>query len=274
MENYEGTNQESQVETSTEQELSHSDKMIGVFTEPAVTFEKVSNFPARTVDWALPMFILLVLVALSQILMMSNSEISFQMKEKARQNIEKSFADAVKNGQMTQSQADEQIDKIMDQMEQGRGAIGMVIQTVSIFVIGFIFFFIISAIYFFFSKIVLKGSGSYSSALVASGLTSYISMIQIILAAILALVFGKLMSDISIATFISADKSTITGWFLAKLDPISIWAYIVVGIGLAKMFRSKSTINYIIMVLLVWILGSLIFFAISKAVPFLSFLNG
>ncbi|MBK6914837.1 MAG: YIP1 family protein [Ignavibacteriales bacterium] len=274
MENFEGTDQDQQIETPAEQELSHSDKMIGVFTEPAATFEKVSNFPARTVDWALPMFILLVLVALSQILMMSNSEIAFQMKEKAKQNIEKSFADAVKNGQMTQSQADEQIDKIMDQMDQGRGVIGMVIQTVSIFVIGFIFFFIISGIYFFFSKIVLKGSGSYSSALVASGLTSYISMIQIILAAILALAFGKLMNDISVATFIDADKSTMVGWLLAKLDPISIWAYIVVGIGLAKMFRVKSTINYIAMVLLVWILGSLMFYAISKAVPFLSFLNG
>lgn len=274
MENFDGTNQESQVEASTEQELSHSDKMIGVFTEPAVTFEKVSNFPARTVDWALPMFILLVLVALSQILMMSNGEIAFQMKEKAKQNIEKNFADAVKKGQMTQSQADEQINKIMDQMEQGRGVIGIVIQTISIFVIGFIFFFIISGIYFFFSKVVLKGEGSYVSALVASGLTSYISMIQIILAAILAMSMGKLMSDISIATLIDSDKSTIAGWFLAKLDPISIWAYIVVGIGLAKMFRAKSTINYIVMVLLVWILGSLLFFGISKAVPFLGFLNG
>jgi len=88
------------------------------------------------------------------------------------------------------------------------------------------------------------------------------------------LAFGKLMSDISIATFINADKSTITGWLLAKLDPISIWAYIVVGIGLAKMFRAKSAVNYIVMVLLVWIIGSLMFFAISKAVPFLGFLNG
>ncbi len=36
---------------------------------------------------------------------------------------------------------------------------------------------------------------------------------------------------------------TLTGWFLAKIDPISIWAYIVLSIGLAKMFKSESTEN-------------------------------
>jgi hypothetical protein len=107
-----------------------------------------------------------------------------------------------------------------------------------------------------------------------AGLTSYISMIQIILAAILALVMGKLMSDLSVATLVDADKSTIAGWLLGRLDPISIWAYAVIGIGLAKMFRAVSVVNYIAMVFLVWILGSLLFFAISKAVPFLSFING
>lgn len=274
MENFDKSIQDQQSEIPAEQELSHSDKMIGVFSEPAATFQKISYFPPRTIDWALPMFILLVLVALSQILMMSNSEIAYQMKEKAEQNLEKSFSDAVEKGQMTQEQADEQTDRILEQMEQGRGVIGMVIQTVSIFVVGFIFFFIITGIYFFFSKVVLKGNGSYASAMVAGGLTSYIPMIQIILAAILALVMGKLMSDLSVATLVDADKSTIAGWLLGRLEPISIWAYAVIGIGLAKMFRATSVLNYIAMVFLVWILGSLLFFAISKAVPFLSFING
>lgn len=44
MENFEGTDHDQQIETPAEQELSHSDKMIGVFTEPAETFEKYLTF--------------------------------------------------------------------------------------------------------------------------------------------------------------------------------------------------------------------------------------
>ena len=43
------------------EELSHSDKMIGVFTEPGKTFDNASKFPPRTKDWVLPLVILLAL---------------------------------------------------------------------------------------------------------------------------------------------------------------------------------------------------------------------
>ena len=35
------------------------------------------------------------------------------------------------------------------------------------------------------------------------------------------------MQDISVGFLDEADKSTITGWFLHKLDIFSLWAYIV-----------------------------------------------
>ena len=158
------------------------------------------------------------------------------------------------------------MDKIQGQFEMSKSAVGKIIQFVSIFIIGFIFFFIVAAIYYVFAKFVFKGDGTYTSVLVASGLTSYIVMIQIIIAAILALAFGKLMSDTSVASFMSVEKTTFIGWLLAKLDPISIWAYIVVGIGLAKMFRSNSTVKYCIMVFAVWILGSLLFFGLNAGI--------
>lgn len=251
---------------SEEMELSHSDKMIGVLTEPTATFGKIAKFPPKTMDWFLPMLILLVLVSLSRIVMMNNEEIAFQAKQKARENIEKALAPRVQSGQMTQDQVDQIVDR---QLQYGFGTVGQVIQTVSILVIGFVFFFILAGIYFIFAKFVLKGDGTYTSALATTGLVAYINMIQVIVAALLSLLMGKLLADTSVAAFLGSDKSTIVGWVLARLDIFSIWAYAVTGIGLAKMFKSDNIKKYVITIFAIWLLGSLLFFFLAKFVPFL-----
>jgi hypothetical protein len=257
-----------------EEELSHSDKMIGVFTEPGKTFEKTSLFPARTIDWFLPMLILLVLVAISQIILLNNPEIAYQVRQKAVERIEQNFSEAVKNGQMTQEQADQQMDRILEQMDQGRGTVGMIIQSVSILVIGFIIFFIMAGLHFFFAKVVFKGEGVYASSLVANGLSAYIGIVAVILGAILSLVLGKMLPDLSVASFFDSDKSEFMGWILGKLDIITIWTNVVLSIGLAKMFRSKSMMKYFLMVFGIWILGSLLFWGLAKAFPFLGWFMG
>ena len=256
-----------------EEELSHSDKMIGIFTEPSSTFEKIAKFPVKTIDWLLPVLILLVVVAITQILVMSNKEIYYQAKQKQMQQIEKTFDQMVAKGQITREQADEQLEKARQRMEMGRGALGKVLQTLGIFIVGFIFFFIVALIYFLFAKFAFKGDGGYTSVLVASGLTSYIVIIQIVLAAILAMAFGRLLNGLSIAALADIDKSTFVGFILGKIDPFSIWAYAIVSIGLAKMFKSTSTTKYFLLVFGVWILGSFLFWGIGKAVPFLGFLS-
>ncbi|HAB53955.1 MAG: hypothetical protein A2315_03405 [Ignavibacteria bacterium RIFOXYB2_FULL_35_12] len=257
---------------SSEQELSHTDKMIGIITAPKETFVNIAKFPPKTKDWFLPVLVLCVVIALTQILVMTNPDIAYQAKQKQLEAIQKNFDEAVASGRMTQAQADEQIGNIEERMASG-GAITYVFQTIGIFIFVFVFFFILCGIYFLLSKFALKGNGVYASALVADGLVSYIAMIQIILAAILAFAFGRLMSDVSVASLTGTDKSTIIGWLLAKIDPFSIWAYSVLGIGLAKMFKSQSMGKYIIMVFGLWLVGGLLVWFIAKAVPFLSFLN-
>jgi len=257
---------------SSEQELSHTDKMIGIITAPKETFEKIAKFPPKTMDWFLPVLILCIVVALTQILVMTNPEIAFQAKQKQMEAIQKNFDEAVAKGQMTQQQADEQMSVIEERMASS-GAMMYVFQTVGIFLFVFIFFFILCGIYFLLSKFALKGDGAYASALVANGLVSYIGLIHVILASIFAFAFGRLMRDISLASLMDLDKSSIVGWLVAKVDPLSIWAYAVLSIGLAKMFKSDSLVKYFVMVFGLWVVGGLLLWFVAKAVPFLSFLN-
>lgn len=254
-------------------ELSHTDKLVGVFSEPTATFGKMAKFPSKTSDWIFPILVFIVVLILSQIVMMNNPGIKRDMIDKTVTKMEKQFNDAVKKGQLTQTQADEQIEKMRDGMEQG-GAMRIIGTIISIPIVTFIIFFIMAGIYLLLAKFALKGEGTYKEAMVAYGLPLYISAIQWIVLVIAAFITNKYLSGTSVAEFIDSDKSTIAGFVFGKLDIFSIWFYTILGIGLAKMFKSDNTKKYIIAVFSLWIGLALLFFALTKAVPFLSFLEG
>jgi hypothetical protein len=254
---------------STEQELSHTDKIVGVFSEPTKMFSMTSLFPPRTKDWIIPLLIVFALLGILRSVAMLNEEVFFHTKQEATNRIE----EMVKNGTIPPDQLDSALERSDQQMEFMRGPIGWVINIVSTLIFGSIFFFIIVAIYFLFVKFLLKGEGNYQSAIVASALPMYISAVQFLIGGILTFMMGKMIMDTSVASLTGSDKSTIVGWLLAKIDPFSIWAYFVLSIGLAKMFKSQSTTKYFLMVFGLWIVGGLLIWFIATAVPFLSFLN-
>ncbi len=269
MSNFEPTSDQKLDDTikSGESELSFSDKMIGIFSEPGKTYESISDHPLRTIDWMLPFFILLIIVSATQLLLMSNKELHSVIVEKQMTKIQNNFENMVKEGKMSREDADKQISIIQDRMDNF-GALQMVLTIVGIFIGGFIIFFLIAGIYFLFVKFVLKGEGSYTSVLIASSMTSYIVIIQVILAAIFAFMMGRPFQDTSLASFLDSDRSTYLGFFLSKLDLISIWVYAVLAIGLSKMFKSKNSSAYFIVIFGIWLIGGFILFFIAKSIPF------
>jgi Yip1 domain len=253
-----------------EAELSHSDKMIGVFSEPSTTFEKIAKSPPKVIDWFLPILLLCVLVSIQQVLYHSNPEIAFQLKQKQMEAIEKRLDAQVESGQLTRDQANQQRDMIENRMDQ-MGGLTLVFSIIGIFIVIFIIFFIMAGIYFLLAKFVLKGEGGYTHVMVASGLSAYIGILGVIIITIISLLMGKLFMDTSLASFMSSDKSTLTGWIFAKLDLFTIWSFAVFAIGLAKMFKSTSTQKYYMLVFGVWLIGGLILFFAAKAIPFLKY---
>ncbi len=270
-------NQEAPKMSSVEQEefeISHTDKLVGVFSEPGSTFSKMSKFPPKTADWVIPILIVIVIAILSQFLMMNNPTIKAALVEKQMATVEKSLNDQVASGQLTQAQADQRLESMRDQMDQSGGAVQMIGIFVGIPFATFIFFFIVSGVYLFLAKIILKGDGTYKEAMVAYGLPHYILAIQMIIMVIAALATNKLFTGTSVADFIGTEKNTIAGFLLGKLDVFSIWFYVVFGIGLAKMFKNNNSQKFIIGVIAVWLGFGLIFFVLAKSVSWLSFLAG
>ncbi len=260
-------------EEDDEYEMSHLDKMTGVFTSPSETFAEMSKFPPKTTDWLIPVLALIIVVIISNFVMMSNPIIKQAIVEKQMEKIEKGLQDAVDSGKMTQEQADNQMETIQDNIDSQMGA-GQVFQVIGTILGVFIVFFVIAGVYFIFAKFVLKGDGTYQTAMVALGLTFYIAVLATIVRIILALAMDKFFADTSVATFMNADTSTIMGFVLSKLDVFSIWSYAVIAIAYAKMFKSESTGKYYAMVFGLWIGFGLLFFYLGKLIPFLSWING
>lgn len=246
-------------------ELSHSDKMIGVFTEPTQMFSITSKFAAKHKDWVIPVLLFFILISVIRIIAMTNKEVYFEAKKQGIDRIEK----MVEGGTMTREQGDEAINAIDQQMEFMNGPVGWVITIATTIIFGLIIIFIIVGIYYLFIKFLFKGEGSFTTALVATGLTTYISILQIIIAGILTMTLGKMIMDTSLASVMGSDKTTLTGWLLAKVDPISIWAYIILAIGFSKMFKSESTGKYYALVFGLWLIGGFILFQLAQAIPFL-----
>jgi hypothetical protein len=257
----------SPVEPEEEAELNHTDKLVGVFSEPGNTFTKMSKTGAKTSDWLIPILILFAVAILASIVTITNPTLSSKMK----QDNEKRIQELVDKGTITQEQADQQIE--MSERFMG-GTFMIITSAISILIMGFIFFFILSALWLLAIKLILKGEGTFKDVLSAYGLPQYILVIQAIVMLILSLVLGTSFRSTSIAAFMDLDKASILNFLLSKIDIFSIWFYAVLSIGFAKMFKSNDTGKYYAVVFGLWILVSLIIFFIAKAVPFLSFLNG
>lgn len=270
-------NQEAPKMSSVEQEefeMSHTDKLVGVFSEPGNTFSKMSKFPPKTTDWIIPILIIIVVALLSNIVMMSNPTIRMSITEKNMRNIEKRFDEMVAKGQMSQTQANEQLETIRERMDQGVTAASIALQAVSIVIVTFLIFFVVSGVFFLFAKFALKGEATYKDAMVAYGLPHYIIVIQVIVMVICAFIMNKFFTSTSVGAFLESDTSTLSGFLLNKLDLFSSWFYAVTAIGFAKMFKSNNTGKYIATIFSLWIGFSLILFFLGKAVPFLGFFTG
>ena len=253
--------------TAEEFELTHTDKLVGVFTEPGSTFASMSRFPVKSVDWFLPLALTIIVAIISYFVIMSNPAVKLSQLETQMEAIEERLDDAVESGQMTEAQKEQQLEQTRDFMQNQQG-MQAIFAVFGILIFVTIVFFLAAAVFLAGAKFGLKGEGTYKDAMAAYGLPYYILVLQVIVTVILSFTFDRYFQDTSVASLMDADTTTIAGWALAKLDVFSIWFYAVFGIGLSKMFKSDSAGKYLAMVFGIWLFFSLIFFFLKDFIPF------
>jgi len=251
--------------TNEMEELSHTDKIVGVISEPSNLFSKLAFQSTKVTDWLLPLFTMIIVSIIATFIYMSNPEIKLEMQQQQKKAMQEQFDKMVESGQMSREQADEQLEKSSEFVSNPMFM--YLIPSISVFVIMLLWFFVFTTLAFLIAKFAFKGDGSYSQAMTAMGLPLYISVFQSILLVIVGILMGKMLTGLNPASLMGMDLKTLPGFLLSRLDVFSIWFYIVVGIAFAKMFKSDNVKKYIFTSIGVWLVFMFIIFGLAQVSP-------
>ncbi len=147
--------------------LTHTDKIVGVISEPSNLFSKLVFLPTKATDWLFPLLALIVVAIVSTFIYMSNPEIKYQMQQEQEKAMREQFDKMVENGQMSREQADEQLEQSSQFLSNPMFI--YLIPSISVFVIMLLWFFVFTTLAFVLAKFVLKGDGTYGQAMTAMG---------------------------------------------------------------------------------------------------------
>ena len=260
----EETNQTEQNSTEVE-ELSHTDKIVGVISEPTNLFSKLAFLNTKVTDWLLPLLAMIIVAIVATFIYMSNPSIKYEMQQQQEKAMREQFEKMVESGQMTQEQVDEQLDKTSEMMNNPMFT--YLFPSIAIFVMSLVWFFVFTTLAFVVAKFAFKGDGGYSQAMTAMGLPMYISVLQSIILIVVGLLMGKMLTGLNPASLMGMDVKTLPGFLLSRLDVFSIWFYVVVGIAFAKMFKTNNVKNYIIASVGIWLVFMFIIFGLAQVSP-------
>lgn len=246
---------------------SHAEKISGMITAPGETFELISKFKPKVIDWLLPILVLIVVSILSNFVMMKVPYLQNQILERQMEIIKENYERQVETGEMTAEEAETQYNKVVEKVQESGGGMNIIGTGIGIIFGVFLFFFIVAFVFFVLARLIFRGRGSYSQALVAYGLPFYITAFQAILITLISVLAGDAISSTSLNAIVGADPLSLGGFLMAKIDPMRIWFYAVVGIAFAKMFKSDDTTKFVISVFAIWIGFGLLLLLVAQSMP-------
>lgn len=253
--------EEQNIITEEAQELSQMDAISGIFTEPGNTFDSIAKYPKRNF-WLLPVLILVVTSIVSSFLFLSDAELVGKMMDKQKVKMRESMQEKVKEGKMTQEQANnaiEQAEKFMDP----NGLFFKITGIAGALISPFMMLFVLAVIYMLFLKM-MKASFEFTNILNVVGLSLIISAIGSVLGIVVSIIMGDLNS-IGLSLIFKADTvgDTLHALFL-KLDIFSIWFYVLVAIGLVRVAKINPVLSYLVVfgLWIIWLVVSTFVFGL------------
>jgi hypothetical protein len=205
--------------------LGVSDQFIGILSEPSATFENVRLAGPRKKDWLVPLVALVVIVLASTMIKFTNESFKAEIKQKGVEAIQKQ----VQSGKMTQEQANTALQQMdsMSGIQVYFAAFGVLLGTPLIFLL-------IVFLYWLILKFGMKGAVTYALLLSICGLTTYINVIDQLVSLLLSFATGNSMAGLNPLLFMKHEVGNKFHSVLMFINPISIWAYYLQGIGFHK----------------------------------------
>lgn len=217
-------------EMNSAEELSKADAMSGVFTAPSETFETIAAFQRKNY-WLIPLLISIALGLVSTFLFMQDAELTAKTMDKQKLKMQEKFNENVKQGKMTQEEADKALESI-----NPKGTFFKLIGFGGALIGPIIIFFMLSVVYMILLKI-MKAEFEFTNIMNVVGLAFLIAAIGNIISMVISITKGDI-SNIGPALFMNAETSGEKVYsLLSKIDLFTIWFYTVIAIGISKIAK-------------------------------------
>jgi hypothetical protein len=240
-------------EPRVREDISLSDAMTGVFTEPSPTFEGVKNSKKRSY-WVVPTIILIIFTLVASFLVLNDEELYSEIKTMQKEAAMKRMEERVKEGKMTQEQMNEAMERTEKFMDKSSPF--FLISAIAGPIIGTFVVLFFRGLVLWGAVKILKGTASYMLVVCVVALTGLIDVISTVVNTVLSIIMGRLSVNIGPALFATKDTVGETAAkFLAHFDLFNFWYLIVLGIGLGVVsnLKNSKTIPAVFVLWLVWI---------------------
>ena len=222
------------------QNITLSDALAGVFTEPGTTFSEV-KVSTRSTYWVWPIIILAVISAFASYIVMNDEELSSEIKKMQMDAVKERVEKAVKSGDMTREQADQRIEATK---KMSGGTLFVVFGTVGALFSVFIFYFLKTFAFWGAFKI-FKGSSTFVNMMNVLGLASIISSVQTIVNTVLEVLTGRLFVNLGLVLMFTEEQLGKNMFkFITNFDLITLWYLAVIAVGSAKISGLKSSVTF------------------------------
>jgi len=237
-------------------------RLFGVLATPSDVFEEIRRTKVLTVNWVMPMLLLIVLGWIGAVLVFSQENIRHQLDEMTDKGIQKQIE--------KQHMPEEQAEKAR---EMGRkfGSLGTKItMVVAPIMMGVLAVFWWGFLMWLGAKLWLKTDLSYAKAMEGAGLANMVNVLEAIIKPLLIISLGNLFAGTNLALFVKEyDPQNPVHGILAAVDVMTFWILIVRAICLAR-FTNTSFVKAAAWVFGVWILmtGTLTGFGLAMQAIF------
>ena len=211
------------------QELSFTDKFVGILSSPGEVFQSVASTEPKASNWVIPFVLAILFSIVFTFVVFTQPAIQDEMSAAQMKQYEKNIAE----GKMTQEQADQamQFSKPGSTMFMVFGVIGVV------FVLAFALF-VYTLVYWLIGKVAYKSAISYGKVLEINGLTWYIMPISTLITMVMVVAMGSLYAQPAGSLLVSDfDPENKVHKLLLALNVLEFWMLYVTGIGLSKVWN-------------------------------------
>lgn len=249
----EGTQETPGTDVQVQEDISLSDAMTGVFTEPRTTFEGVRDSKKRSY-WLVPTIIVIIFTIVASLLVINDEELYSEIKQMQHDAVVKRLEERVKEGKMSQEQMDQQLERTERFMDKS-SPFFLISTILGPIIGGFIILFLRALVLWLVLKI-FKGAVSYMLVVCVTALTGLIDVISTVINTVLAIITGRLMVNIGpILLFAKDSMSENMMKFVSHFDLITIWYLIILGIGLSAIsgLKNSKTMPIVFVLWIIWI---------------------